>query len=304
MLPGAEELAPGLHRWTAFHEEWKQEVASVAVDAGERLVLIDPLAPPGLRDARAFWKALDGEAITAPESTWSSRCTTTAAAPRPSSSATGSVPAQRSGRRMEASAGSMQRLTTLSHPATRSPAASRRTPVDTTTRSSSGYPRQQALVSGDVLLGGTRKPYRVCPQSWLPKGVHRADVAAALAPLLDLPVSLLVPTHGPPVTDGAAEALEAALAEAHGQCGPDIRPLRVGDFVGRHMSAPPSLTVRSRRGRGPAPPASYPSKTSCTRRWKSASNCSLCTITRPCGTAPDARPFCTDSTSARSSSAT
>ena len=62
MLPEREELAPGLHRWVAYHEEWKQEVASVALDAGERLVLIDPLAPPGLRDARRFWKALDGEA--------------------------------------------------------------------------------------------------------------------------------------------------------------------------------------------------------------------------------------------------
>ena len=59
MLPAAEELAPGLHRWVAYHEEWKKEVASVALDAGERLVLIDPLAPAGLRDARAFWKALD-----------------------------------------------------------------------------------------------------------------------------------------------------------------------------------------------------------------------------------------------------
>ena len=78
-------------------------------------------------------------------------------------------------------------------------------------------PAAGRIVSGDVLLGGVRKPYRVCPQSWLPKDVRRADVAAALAPLLDLPVSLLVPTHGPPVTEGAAEALEAALAEARGQ---------------------------------------------------------------------------------------
>ena len=50
------------------------------------------------------------------------------------------------------------------------------------------FPTQRALVSGDVLLGGVRKPYRVCPQSWLPDDVSRADVARTLEPLLELPV--------------------------------------------------------------------------------------------------------------------
>lgn len=45
-----EELAGGLWRWTARHPEWHpgrwgSEVASFAVDAGDALLLIDPLLP-------------------------------------------------------------------------------------------------------------------------------------------------------------------------------------------------------------------------------------------------------------------
>jgi hypothetical protein len=38
-----EELRPGLWRWNAFHPKWKQQVASLAVDTRDGLVLIDPL---------------------------------------------------------------------------------------------------------------------------------------------------------------------------------------------------------------------------------------------------------------------
>jgi glyoxylase-like metal-dependent hydrolase (beta-lactamase superfamily II) len=38
-----EELRPGLRRWTAHHEEWKKEVASVAIERDGEVVLIDPL---------------------------------------------------------------------------------------------------------------------------------------------------------------------------------------------------------------------------------------------------------------------
>ena len=213
MLPGSHELAPGLHRWVAYHEEWKQEVASVAV-AGERLVLIDPLAPAGLRDARGFWKALDGEA----RAHAGVDVIVTLHYHRRSAAAVVERYRKRPGAALWAPHGSVGRLgAEVDHAFA---------PGDTVPGGIESYASgrddeavlwlsgQKALVSGDVLLGGTRKPYRVCPQSWLPKGVSRAGVAAALAPLLDLPVSLLVPTHGSPVTDGAAEVLEAALAEA------------------------------------------------------------------------------------------
>jgi glyoxylase-like metal-dependent hydrolase (beta-lactamase superfamily II) len=47
------ELRPGLWHWTAPHpgwrstEPWDENVSSYAVDDGERLLLFDPIAPPG-----------------------------------------------------------------------------------------------------------------------------------------------------------------------------------------------------------------------------------------------------------------
>ena len=39
------EIAPGLWRWTGFHEEWKQDVGSVYLEAPDAVCLIDPLVP-------------------------------------------------------------------------------------------------------------------------------------------------------------------------------------------------------------------------------------------------------------------
>ncbi len=217
MLPGSEELAPGLHRWVAYHEEWKHEVASVAVQARERLVLIDPLAPSGVREARQFWKALDVEA----RARAGVDVIVTLYYHRRSAAAVVERYGKRPGAALWAPHGSLAKLHVEADHAFAA--------GDTLAGGIVGYrsgldyeavlwlPEQKALVTGDVLLGGARKPYRVCPQSWLPKGIRRADVAAALEPLLDLPVALLVPTHGPAVTEAAAEALEAAVAEARGR---------------------------------------------------------------------------------------
>jgi hypothetical protein len=44
-----DELAAGIHRWTAPHPEWRprtEEVESYALVAGEALLLVDPLVPP------------------------------------------------------------------------------------------------------------------------------------------------------------------------------------------------------------------------------------------------------------------
>src|SRR4051812_10144313 len=40
------EIAPGLRRWTARHEEWNEDVGAVAADTPDGLVFIDPIAPP------------------------------------------------------------------------------------------------------------------------------------------------------------------------------------------------------------------------------------------------------------------
>jgi glyoxylase-like metal-dependent hydrolase (beta-lactamase superfamily II) len=53
------ELRPGLWHWQATHPQWESgepwgpEVSSYAVDDGERLLLFDPIAPPGELEALA-----------------------------------------------------------------------------------------------------------------------------------------------------------------------------------------------------------------------------------------------------------
>jgi hypothetical protein len=68
-----------------------------------------------------------------------------------------------------------------------------------------------AVVFGDALL--VRQKLEV-PQTWLPEGTTVADVAELLAPLLDLPVELVLVTHGDPVRENGGEALRRALLQS------------------------------------------------------------------------------------------
>jgi len=210
VVPGATELASGLHRWVTYYPGWGHDVASVAIEHEGGVVLVDPLAPAELREARAFWRALDAQARTAA----AVDVVVTLHYHRRSSPDV----AQRYDAPLWAPEGSVQRLRV---PVNRPFVPGDALPAGLVALASGRddevvlwHPGSSALISGDVLLGGIRKPYRVCPPSWLPDGVGRAAVARALAPLLELPVELLVPLHGPPVTTGAGEALSAALAEA------------------------------------------------------------------------------------------
>ncbi len=65
-MPGAEEtvvsyhprmLPEGVYHWTARHPEWEGPVSAYAIDDGERLILIDPIAVPD--DVRALFGSRD-----------------------------------------------------------------------------------------------------------------------------------------------------------------------------------------------------------------------------------------------------
>ena len=73
-------------------------------------------------------------------------------------------------------------------------------------------PSHRALVAGDVLLGDEEGDVRLVPDGWLAEGTTREQIRAALLPLLDLPVELLLLTHGEPVRADAHAALAAALS--------------------------------------------------------------------------------------------
>lgn len=213
-LPGTE-IAPGLRRWTAFHPTWKHDVASLAYEDLGDLVLIDPLAPLDPAGARGFWRRLDRAARSRAEPVdvvltihWHER----------------HVPevlgryAKRPGARLWSLRSTADRISVAPcRPFAAGdalPAGIRALDTGRGDEVVLWLPRARALVAGDVLLGGKRKPLRVCPPSWLPGGVAREDVARALRAVLELPVEAVVPTHGEPVMTGARDVLARAIEEA------------------------------------------------------------------------------------------
>lgn len=76
-------------------------------------------------------------------------------------------------------------------------------------------PGPRALVPGDRLLGDGKGGLRLCPPGWLrylEPGLTRDGLRVALRPLLDLPVELVLVSHGEPVLEGGHAALERALS--------------------------------------------------------------------------------------------
>jgi glyoxylase-like metal-dependent hydrolase (beta-lactamase superfamily II) len=73
-------------------------------------------------------------------------------------------------------------------------------------------PEHRAVVPGDVLLGAPGGGLRMCPRSWLPQSTTLDRLAASLRPLLELPVSRVLVSHGEPVLRNGRAALERALA--------------------------------------------------------------------------------------------
>ena len=181
-------VAPGLRRWTAWHDEWRREVASLALETRDGLVLIDPLDPPDdLRSAEhvlitVYWhgrstKVLDAKHVWAP---------TRSAQPlrnrgiqvtdvfRAGDELPGGIQAFQTARAAEV----VYRL-----------------------------PEQRALAVGDVLLGS---PLRLCPERWLGKPTHD-DLRESLRPVLELPLERVLVSHGEPVLSRGDAALEALL---------------------------------------------------------------------------------------------
>jgi hypothetical protein len=197
------ELRPGLWRWEARHPDavsspdpgspadWGPDVGSVAYAADDALVLVDPLVPEDRDDLR---REVD---------------------------------------RLVKSHGSPVRiLTTLGfHARSRNRLAERYDA--STSRSKRSLPagvetvqikgagetmlwltEHRALVPGDRLLGDGTGGVRLCPESWLrylPSGMRHPELREALRPLLDLPVEMVLTSHGAPVLSGGRDAIARAL---------------------------------------------------------------------------------------------
>jgi glyoxylase-like metal-dependent hydrolase (beta-lactamase superfamily II) len=186
-----------VRRWTAWHEEWKEEVGSVAVETDDGLVLIDPIDPP-LGLARpdhvlltVYWHDRDAGNFASAH-VWSSR---------------------RSARPLH------NRGVAVTQTVEDEPLPGGIVAFPTARNGEVVYwlPQQNAIVAGDVLLGAGAKPHatadalRLCPERWLGKASH-ADLRRTLHPLLDLPVQRVLVSHGKPVLRAGKRALASVLA--------------------------------------------------------------------------------------------
>jgi glyoxylase-like metal-dependent hydrolase (beta-lactamase superfamily II) len=204
------ELEPGLWRWTGWHEEWRATVGSVYHETGDGVVLIDPLVPSD--DRERFFAALDrdvarvgGQVHVLVTVFWHTRSTAELAeryetriwAPTRGRAAV----ARRAGQ-----------VTDAFRPGDSLPGGIEAFGTARANEVVFWLPAARTLVPGDVLLGDDKGGVRLCPESWLPSGTSRDDLADSLRPLLDLPVRRVLVSHGEPVLRNAAKALAGAVA--------------------------------------------------------------------------------------------
>ncbi len=191
------EIAPGLRRWTAFHDHWEEDVGSLAVETSDGLVLIDPIDPP------SEVAAADHVLITV---YWHGRSTGTLGAKRVWAPARSERPLKSRG----------IEVTDPFRAGDALPGGIRAFQTARAAEVVYWLPDQRAVVVGDVLLGvgakprPTSDPLRLCPERWLGKGTHD-DLRRTLRPLLDLPVERVLVSHGEPILSGGKQALAAAL---------------------------------------------------------------------------------------------
>jgi glyoxylase-like metal-dependent hydrolase (beta-lactamase superfamily II) len=193
------ELQTGVWHWEASHPDWKPGedwgpvVSSYAIDDGERLLLFDPLAPPSLIDEVAAGR----EPVVVLTSPWHrrdaqmlvERLGARVFVPPPDEGDPSPVEGEvfRAGDRLPVGVEALPGME----------------PNDLVLWIES----HRALVVGDTLID--RGNGLEFPVDWANKGVPAEQILESLRPLLDLPVELVLVTHGAP-TDRAA--LERALS--------------------------------------------------------------------------------------------
>jgi hypothetical protein len=201
-----EELRPGLWTWTAAHpswtpdqggpEGWAREIRSFALDADDRLVLFDPLA-----DAAHIAVLARGRPVSVLLTNhWHRR-------------GTGEL-VDALGADVYAPAATIEKLDFPAHPYRLGddlPGSVVPQVAAYVDESNLWIAGRAALVTGDSFPGGD-EGFRLQPDSWLEEGLTPAGRLERLAPLLELPVELLLPTHGDPVVDDARGTLRRALS--------------------------------------------------------------------------------------------
>ena len=218
------ELRAGLWHWQAPHPQWRpsepwdQNVSSYAIDDGERLLLVDPIAPPSEIEKLAAeretavvltapWHERDAQGLV-------ERFGVPVYTPLPDTAEylmqTYGLTAEQAGE------GSPDVVWLLREkkgearpysPGDRLPFGADVFPGHKPNDTVLWVESQRALISGDTLVDFGRG--LEINERWLRPGVTREQVAEGLRPLLALPVEHVLATHGGP-TD--RPALERALS--------------------------------------------------------------------------------------------
>jgi len=188
-----QQLRDGLWRWTARHPEWEAgaepespadwppDVGCVAYGAQDAVVLIDPLVV-------GSWEPLDELVAGRPVAVLTTI-----------------------GWHRRSSADAIERYRAT----TELPPGVERIALPEAGETIFWLPAVRALVPGDRLLGSRGGGLRLCPESWLrylQSGIDLDRLRMLLRPLLDLPVELVLVSHGEPVLADGREALARALA--------------------------------------------------------------------------------------------
>jgi glyoxylase-like metal-dependent hydrolase (beta-lactamase superfamily II) len=191
-----EQLRDGIWRWEARHPSWTEDdggpdgwgpdVVSYAIDAAERLLLIDPLAVPAEVEELASgretailltcpWHQRDARAV-------GRRLGAPIYVPPPDEGEKDPVPG------------------TVFAAGDRLPGGVEVFPGIEPNDLVLWVEPHRALVLGDTLVD--RGEGLEIPLTWL-REMTLAELFATLRPLLDLPVELVLPTHGPPADRAA-----------------------------------------------------------------------------------------------------
>jgi glyoxylase-like metal-dependent hydrolase (beta-lactamase superfamily II) len=199
------EVAPGLHRWTSWHDEWRQHVGSVCVETADDVVVIDPLFPA--EGADEIWRVIErGKPVHVLVTVfWHTRSTADVVA-----RTAASVWAASRGRAAIARrAGAVDRPF---KPGEALPGGLEAVPSARQNEVVYVVPSHATVVPGDVILGAKDGPgLRLCPAGWLPEGVSLDDLRASLRPLLDRQADRVLVSHGEPVLDNAHAELRRLL---------------------------------------------------------------------------------------------
>jgi hypothetical protein len=198
------ELRPGLYRWTARHPDaeadpqagspadWGPEVGSVAYAARDALVLVDPLVRSDRSDLQEELDELvrrHRKPVVILTTLQFHRRSREGLVARYGASTSRAKKALPEGVETIQIRGAGETMVWL--------------------------PEHGALIPGDRLLGGDSGGLRVCPESWLrylPSKMTQTQLRKALRPLLELPVEMVLVSHGEPVLSGGREALAKALS--------------------------------------------------------------------------------------------